>query len=442
MKTGTIPCILCYFLLFLFCAETIPSFSNESFTHNEQKISERLLEEQAIKAFAWFERYRVESTGLVLDRGCNSNEEDRRDLSSIAACGYYLSFLPEAIRLGWIENEKGRDHARHMLRYALDEMNHDRGFFYHFYDARTGKPSPRSEVSVLDTSIFLNGVMVASVFFGGEINEMGDRLLDRVEWPVVCMDDPDSKLTVLSMAIRDGRLGYPMNLRSSEYLLAYWLAVGSRTHPVSPKLWYHCKVVHGEAMGRKVINPGSPLFLSYYSLAWQALEGYVDQEGIDLVEYGRNAALSNREYCRSLGNRFETYSESNGGWWGLSAGDSAKGYVAQGPNDKVDGTVWPVTALASMTLIPDRIDEDIEHWYQSDVWSKIDGPYGLSPFNLTTGWFAKDLIAIDLGSFLLDWANRNNNTIRDLWMKHPVAQTGFKRLQWSKKKDLPDQVFR
>lgn len=409
----------------------------------ESLAADALLDAQAEKAFAWFVRYREDATGLVLDRGRNTRVDyPRPELATIAGGGYYLSFLPEAVRRGWISRDTARRQAEITLRYALEQLPHDRGFFYHFYHARTGRASRGSEISVLDTAIFLNGVMVAGGFFAdtaegenGELAPLADALLDRVQWPVLEMTVPGSDRRALSMAIHtDGKLGWQMDVRSSEFLMAYFLAVGSRTHPVDAELWYACRLVRGKLPGqrREILNPRFPLFTSYYSLAWQDLAGYTDRDGVSMFDNARQTALANRDFCAALAERHATFAAENGGWWGLSAGDSPKGYVAQGPTQTADGTVWPLTALAALTLIPETLKADILRWHASEAWAKIDGPYGLAPFNLEQKWIARDILAIDAGSFLLDWANHRHGTIHTLWMRHPVAQNGLERLSLKK----------
>lgn len=416
----------------------------------EAPTADALLDALAEKAFAWFARYRQHDTGLVLDRGRNTREDSPRPvLATIAGGGYYLSFLPEAVRRGWISRAAARQQAEVTLRYALEQLPHDRGFFYHFYHTGTGQASRGSEISVLDTAIFLNGVMVAGEFFreGAEHEEnpvtpLADALLDRVQWPVLEMTVPETDRRALSMAIHaGGKLGWQMDVRSSEFLMAYFLAVGSRTHPVDAELWYQCRLLRGKLPGqqREILNPHFPLFTSYYSLAWQDLAGYTDRDGVSMFENARQTALANRDFCAAEGKRFSTFAAKNGGWWGLSAGDSPKGYVAQGPTASTDGTVWPLAALATLTFIPETLKADVLRWHASEIWAAIDGPYGLAPFNLDQKWIARDILAIDAGSFLLDWANHRHGTVHTLWMRHPVAQNGLERLHL--KKEKPSQHY-
>jgi len=192
-------------------------------------------------------------------------------------------------------------------------------------------------------------------------------------------------------------------------------------------------VKSGDVCGHKVLNPTHPLFTSYHSLGWHRLKGLVDRERVDLEANAREAALANRDYCRGLADQFRTYHRSNGGWWGISAGDSPRGYVAPGPiRSDANGTVWPMAALATCVWLPEVVKEDLGRWHKSRLWGLVCGPYGLSPFNLDQRWVAPDLLAIDLGSLYLSVANYRNNTIRDLWMNHPVAKAALQKLGYAR----------
>ena len=99
----------------------------------------------------------------------------------------------------------------------------------------------------------------------------------------------------------------------------------------------------GQVEGQTILNPTHSLFTSYYGLGWHMLEGRLDPDGVDLWQNARAAALANRAFCHVA--REQTYQRKWGAWWGISAGDSPRGYIAPGPvaND-AGGTVWPTAA--------------------------------------------------------------------------------------------------
>jgi hypothetical protein len=222
-----------------------------------------------------------------------------------------------------------------------------------------------------------------------------------------------------------------MDVRSSEMAMAYFLAVGSRSHPIDPQCWYNTSVVSGDIEGHKVLNPHLPLFTSYYGLGWHGLKGLADKDGVNLDANAREAALANRAFCRALSQSSLTYKEQFGGWWGISAGDSPSGYVAPQliPGDAA-GTVWSTSALAAVPWALDEIRADLDNWRKSSLWQLVCGTYGLAPFNLDAEWIGSDIIGIDVGSFYLNLANQRNGTVQQLWMKHPVAKAALERLEY------------
>lgn len=401
-----------------------------------------LLDRLSERAFRWFLDNVHPVSGLVRDRSphptgssrayrVSEGEDARRsNMASIASCGYFLSALPDAARIGHLGREEAIEHCRRQLRFVLGRLDHHHGLLYHFVHWETGERWDECEVSLLDSAIFFNGCVVAARAFRGDIEELTDRLLERVRWDRFVVTDVRSGKPLLSLGWKPetGLLG-PADVRSSEMAMAYFLAVGARTAAIAPQLWYNTRVVRGTLQGERILNPEHPLFTSYYGLGWHDLEGRVDLDGVDLFENARRAALANRAFCRSLAARFPVYGEARGGWWGISAGDSPRGYVARGPRiQEADGMVWPVAALAALPWIPAVLSADLQTWSRSDPWSRVSGRYGLSPFNLSADWIGTDVVGIDLGSFYLSLANYRRRTIWDLWKEHPIARNALRRL--------------
>ena len=411
-----------------------------------------ILEDLGQKAFAWFRGHRHPKTGLVLDRSPNfgvrrqdPRKQDPR-MASIASTGYYLSLLPEAVRLDYITLDEARGQARQTLDFVKgNDFPHRHGMLFHFVDWETGERWPDSEVSLLDSAIFFNGAMVVAQFFGEDVAELANSLLDRADWTKFVTTAPatGAKLLALGWTPEVGLLG-PMDVRSSEFSMPYFLAVGSRTHRIDPQLWYNTSVQRGVVAGRTILNSQHSLFTSYIGLGWHDLRGLVDRQGVSFDDNAREAALANRAVCRLLGHQYLTYAKDAGAWWGISAGDTAAGYLAFGPiwGDS-DGTVFPYAALSALPWIEDELREDLLRWKSSHAWAQINGQYGLAPFNLATAsgtWLGQDIIGIDLGGFAASLANQRNETIWKLWMQHPIAESALERLEYRKPEPAPDPL--
>ena len=396
--------------------------------------STQVLNDLGRKAIRWFQDNRNPKSGLIRDRGPNwKGRGTPSDMASIASAGYYLSLLPEAVRLGQITKPDAERHAIQLLQFVTTEMHDKDGLLFHFIHWETGKRWDQSEISVLDSAIFFNGCIVSAEAFGGRVAELANHLLDRVDWGKFLTVHPQTKKSVLSLGWRpeSGGLIGAIEFRSSEMAMPCFLAIGSRTHPIDAECWYNVPVSYRNVCGYKILNAEQPLFTSYYGLGWHNLKGKIDRTGVDLEANARLAALANRAFCRQVAVKFRTYQQSEGFWWGISAGDAPTGYVGPGPVvGQSDGTVWPTAALASIPWVSDELREDLSRWQASKSWGRIHGEYGLASFNLDKDWIGADVIGIDLGSFAVSFANYRNETVRSLWMQHPVAVNALAKLEF------------
>jgi hypothetical protein len=396
---------------------------------------EPVLKELSHKAFCWFKDNRNPKTGLVRDRAPNWKGRGHvSPVASVASVGYYLTMLPEAVRQGEITRKEAVEQAEQVLRFVTDHLAHEHGLVYHFVHWETGKRWEKCEISVVDSAILFNGCMVVAEAFGGRVADLANALVDRADWGKFVIDHPKTRKKVLALGRtpENGLLG-PADVRSSELAMAYFLAVGSRTHPIDAQCWYNTAANYREVCGYKLLNGDHPLFTSYYGLGWHDLEGRRDRDGVDLYANARAAALANRAFCRKLTKEYSAYRDSEGSWWGISAGDSPTGYVASGlVAGDPDGTVWPTAALAALPWDPNGIREDLVRWRASKAWERASGVYGLAPFNLDQKWVGDDLIGIDLGSLYVNLANARNRTVWDLWKAHPVAVAALRKLEFTR----------
>lgn len=401
----------------------------------------------ADSAWTWFVVNTHPATGLTLDRAANGSRGKQRTIASLGGTGFYLGLLPIAVERGRLEEKTGAQRAARTMRFVLDSVDHVHGIMLHFVDWAAGRRAGKSEYSLLDTAIFLHGCIVAAQCFGGTVAALADELLERVRWENLKIIDPRSGKGIVAYGF-DGAtkqiLRNGANVRSSENLMPCVLACGSRAHAIGSWCWENMAIVSdlpprihdwtppAEAHG--LLNAHHGLFTSYYGLAWMNLSGLHDPDGVDLWSNARRAAIFNRAICREVFSKsFSTYRAENGGWWGLSAGDSPDGYVVPDPlvGDH-NGTVWPTAALGSFAWLPAELSEDLSSWKKSAWWPRVRGPYGVSPFSIDRDWIAPELLSIDLGSFAVNWWNARNGLIQHLWASHPIAQKGLASLQYSK----------
>lgn len=400
----------------------------------------------ADSAWSWFVANTHPVTGLTLDRAANGPQGKQHSIASLGGSGFYLGLLPIAVERGRLEEKAAAQRAVRTMRFALESIDHNDGIMLHFVDWTTGHKAGKSEYSTLDTAIFLHGCIVAAQYFGSAA-ALSDELLERVRWENLKIHDSPNGNTVISYGF-DGSTRQPLrsgaNVRSSENLMPCVLACGSRGHAIGPWCWENMTIVSDLPLRIKqwtppaelhgLLNAHHGLFTSYYGLSWMNLSGLHDPDGVDLWTNARRAAIFNRDICREVfAKSFSTYRPENGGWWGLSAGDSPDGYTVPDPlmGDR-NGTVWPTAALGSFPWVSAELSEDLASWKKSPWWSRVRGPYGLSPFSIDHNWIAPELLSIDLGSFAINWWNARNGFIYQLWASHPVARKGLANLQFSK----------
>src|SRR6476660_8876967 len=148
------------------------------FTRDEDQFLEEL--ERACFQFFWDESNPY--TGLVKDRS-QADGSDSRNVASIAATGFGLGGMCIADLRGWEDKKKIRERVRNTLRFVDTRVPQAHGFFCHFLNFKNGERAFQSEVSSIDTAIFICGVLTCRAYFeDAEIKELATRLYDRVDW--------------------------------------------------------------------------------------------------------------------------------------------------------------------------------------------------------------------------------------------------------------------
>jgi len=133
--------------------------------------------------------------------------------------------------------------------------------------------------------------------------------------------------------------------------------------------------------------------------------------GIDWWQNSMVATRAHKAFCLSLAGEFPGYRENV---WGITASDSAKGYVAWGGpprNPAIDGTIVPCAAGGSLMLTPE-ITIPVMRTLKEDFGTRIYGRYGfVDAFNPNTRWVNPDCIGIDVGITLLSAENLRSGRV-------------------------------
>ena len=114
---------------------------------------------------------------------------------SVAVVGFGLTALCIGDSRGWIDKKQAYDRVLKTLKTFRDNVPNEHGFFYHFLNMWNASRAWDSEVSSIDTALFLAGALFAGEYYKGtEVETLAKELYDRVDWPwmmnghkVMCM---------------------------------------------------------------------------------------------------------------------------------------------------------------------------------------------------------------------------------------------------------------
>ncbi len=408
------------------------------------------------RSFEYFLRETNPANGLVADKSQPGSP------ASVAAVGFALAAYPVGVERGWITRADGLSRTLALLRFfwaspqgtAADATGH-KGFYYHFLDMSTGQRAGLCELSTVDSTFLLAGMLAAAAYFDHDdqdeqaVRTLADALYRRADWGWAC----DGAATV-THGWTPERGFRPYRWRGyDEATLLYVLGLGSPTHPLpaeSYTAWastYEWKTIYGHEF-----LYGGPLFIHQYSHIWLDMRGIQDAfaraKGIDYFENSRRAAYVQREYAIRNPLDFAGYGEN---FWGLTASDGPgwttrriKGierkffdYAARGaPFGPDDGTVAPWAVAASLPFAPEIVLPALRHF--QDVYPQVNGEYCFKcSINLSfsdaaesdghAGWTSAYHFGINLGPVVLMCENYRSDFLWRLMRACPYVVAGLRR---------------
>lgn len=379
------------------------------------------LEDLERRSFRYFQEQTDSQTGLVLDRArtdATIHDEAHRNTASIAATGFGLTAWCIAADRGWVPKKEAQTRVRKTLEFFAERAHHEHGWFWHWMNWRTGERVWQSEISSIDTALLLGGVLTAKQYFRGDsdIVRFATKIYERIDFPWMQNGHP----MLISMGWRP-ETGFLKNYwdHYCEHAIIYVLGIGSPTYPLPAASWYAWRRDAMKYGSYSYISWRDPLFVHQYSHAWIDFRGRRENRKpfTDWFENSVIATRAHKQFCLDLAQEFPGYTENI---WGISASDSAKGYVAWGGpprHEAIDGTVVPCAAGGSLMFAPDLTLPALREM-KAKFGDKIYGRYGfVDAFNPNTGWVNPDVIGIDVGITLLSAENlRSGNVWR--WFMH------------------------
>jgi hypothetical protein len=417
------------FGLFLFLA--LPSRQNTLSPEDSVFLNE--LEQRAVQYFA---DHTDPETGLTRDRAPFDGSASQAP-ASIAASGFALTAWCIGAERGWLDREEARRRVLTVLRFVDQKVAQEHGWIYHFIDCYTGARVWDCEASTIDTALFLQGALLAREYLKDQVvDALVDHVLGRIDWKWALNGGQ-----TLSHGWRP-ESGFLESRWDSycELLGLYLIGIGVPTNALPSSCWRAWRRGPVAVYGTHTFINSPPLFTHQYSHAWFDFRGRHD----DFLNYWQNsvsATLAQREWCAALSATFDRWAD---GLWGLTASDSARGYVGWGgpqkTTEQLDGTIVPCAPGGSLPFAPQeclRVLRKIREIGGARVW----GRYGFADaFNPQTGWVSPDVIAIDVGITLAMAENLRSGFCWKYFMRAPEARRAFALTGF--KPDTPLEPFR
>jgi hypothetical protein len=397
-------------------------------TMEEKKIS-RVLEEEERKCFDFFWNEvseSKESYGLIRDN------DVKRDMCSIASVGFGLAGLAVGAERGYVTREDAGERALGTLKTMKEKTERVHGFYYHFLNMEDASRYGKSEVSVIDTALFIMGALVAGEYFGGECQKLSQELYAEVDWE--WYRDPRGNRFYMGYNEKQGHFGQWDHY--AEQFIMYFLGVAAPEHPVDPSIFYDCPLFCDVYKDSGLIYHSycGALFVYQFSHAFLNLKGKKDRRGIDWYENSLRATRAARQYCIDNPGQKKTYGPNA---WGMTACMTPHGYSGgQGAlpcfgnnKNEADGTIPPCGAIGSMPFCPEEVTAAAEHYA---TIPQLQGKYGfLDAYNLDVepAWFSDRYIGIDKGVSLLMLENYRSGLIWRLTDQNPFIRKAFELLE-------------
>lgn len=402
--------------------QQLSTLPKQALTSREDEV---FLEDLSRRSFTYFIEQGHPETGLVLDRAHTGGTTNGERIASTAATGFGLTALCIGAERGWIQPAAARERVRKTLRFLAAHVPQEHGWMPHFIDQVSGERRWQSEYSSIDTALLMAGVLSAKGYFQDdpEIARLANQLYERMDFRWMLNGHPG----LLSHGWTPEHGFIPTRWDTySEHMILQMLGLGAPKNALPPaawRAWQRNGISYG---GYTYLNSG-PLFTHQFSQAWLDLRHQRDSVApyANFFANSITATRAHKAFNQELAKDFPGYSDTI---WGITASDSAKGYVAWGGpprEDIIDGTVVPCAAGGSLMFAPDIVVPALRAM-QTRYGSKIYGRYGFTDaFNPNNGWVNPDVIGIDIGITLLSAENLRSGKVWTWFMRNPEITRAY-----------------
>jgi hypothetical protein len=428
-----------------------------------------LLTDMQRRTFRFFWERSNPANGLMVDRWPTPS------FSSIAATGFALTAYPIGVKHGWITRDQARDRTLATLRFFWTAPQGDaptgmagyKGFFYHFLDMDTGLRFRQNELSSVDTSWLLAGVLFAGQYYDradeAEIRDLSAKIYARCDWRWFQQQDARKRVS-MGWHPESGFIATPW-FGYTEGQILYVLALGAPDFYLDKDAydgWSSTYINSWRGSGETRHLGFGPHFAHQYTQCWLDMRGIRDatmrEAGFDYFENSRRATYWQRDYATRNPGKWVGYSQDI---WGLTACDGPggvqgmvngtqrqfTGYSARGPiglpDGFDDGTLAPTAVVGSLPFAPEIVEPATQALY-TRYGSAIYGQYGfLDAFNpsftfadqphehgtitATAGWVDSDFLGFDQGPVVTMIENQRSGMIWEAMRSHPAIKRGLQR---------------
>jgi hypothetical protein len=364
---------------------------------------------------------------------------------SIAAVGFGLTAIGIAIDHGWITRDQGAARVLTTLNTfwngpqgtnASGEIGYN-GWFYHFLDMNAATRTGSTELSSIDTTLLLGGVLYDKQYFNGtnatetSIQTLASAIFNRVNWTFMSQGTNKVAMgwlpgTTNGFSTFGNWQGY------DEGMLIYLLGMGTATNPLPASSWsywtsgYTWATYYGYSF---VTFP--PLFGHEYSHCWVDFrhvgDAYMNNENSTYFENSHRASLAQQAYCIADPNGWPGYNSLD---WGLTASDDPYvGYEAHGapPALNDNGTIAFTAAGGAMAFASEIALPSLKNFYtggRTKFWTQ----YGfVDAYNLRVPWYDNAELGIDQGPIVIMIENYRNQNVWRLFMQNAEIQRGLQQ---------------
>lgn len=392
-----------------------------------------LVQQQTFKYF-WDQGDPV--SGLARERTSNS------ETVTTGGSGFGIMAILVGVQRSFITRTQALDRLTTIVSFLSDTTKVQRyhGAYSHWLNGSTGATIPFSALDnggdIVETAYLFQGLLCARQYFNSATDAGEIGLRDKINslWQAVDWNwyrrqsnvlywnwspDHDFAVNVPVQGWNEALITYvlaasaPVNAISKATYDSGWARYGAMTNG---RLFYDIRLPLGP-------DNGGPLFFAHYSFLGIDPHGLSDAYADYWTQDTAHARI-NYLYCVRNPKMFSGYGRD---CWGLTASDEQGGYSAHAPGND-NGVITPTAAVSSLPYTPVESMNAIRFFYYK-LGDRLWGNDGFKDaFNLTTGWFDPDYLAIDQGPQIVMIENYRSSLLWNLFMSCPEIRTGMKKL--------------